>query len=211
MTAPDERPRLRVFRDGRFVEDEPAGAPAEPAPLLAPDSLASRVVGYGCLAVLVLPVLVVALVASLFAVVSGLGEERTSTTGVVLSAGPGTDDAGVRRPHCYEVAYTAGGRDLVHRTCEATPQTAMDLPDEETRAQRDERFAATHAVGSEVRLRHAVEPPYDASGPIADTDVTLLSPGTSGVVVGGLVAASALSFAGLALWLGLRGRRRRSG
>lgn len=207
MTAPDERPRLRVFRDGRFVEDEPAGAPA---PLLAPDSLASRVVGYGCLAVVVLPALLVALVAGLFAVVAGAGEERTSTTGVVLSSGPGTDDAGVPRPHCYEVAYTAEGRDLVHRTCEATPQTAVDLPADETRAQRDERFAATHPVGSEVRLRHAVEPPYRANGGIADTDVTLLSPGTSGVVAGVLVAASALAFAGLALWLGLRGRRRRA-
>ncbi len=94
MTARDERPRLRVFRDGRFLEDEPAGAPE---PLLPPDSLAPR----------------------------------TSTTGMILSVGPGTDADGVRRDHCYEVGYTAGGRDLVHRTCEVLPRAAADLPDDD--------------------------------------------------------------------------------
>ena len=217
MTAPDPPSRLRLFRDGRFVEDEPAGAPATPPPphatpppLLAPDSLASRVVGYGCLAVVVLPMLLVALIAGLFALAAGLDDERTSTTGVIRSIAPGTDDDGVPRDHCYEVAYTAGGRERVHRTCEVLPRAAADVPDDETRAQRDERFAATHVVGSEVRLRHAHEPPYAARGAIADTDVTLLEP-TTGAVIGVLIAGSALSVAGLALWLGLRGRRRRAG
>ena len=206
MAPDDARPRLRLFRDGRFLDDGTAAA--VPAPPLAPDSLPSRLLGCGCLAAVVLAVLLVALVAGLFALVSGAGEERTSTTGVVRSVGPGTDDDGVRHEHCYEVAYTAGGRDLLHRTCEVTPRASVDLADDEPGPQRDARFAAAHGVGSEVRLRHAVDPPYAGSGAIADLDGTLLQPGRTASVVGWLVAGSALSFAASVLWLALRGRRR---
>lgn len=206
--AGDHRTRLRVFRDGRFVEDGPAGPPSTAQPLLAPDSLAARVVGYGCLAVVVVPLLLVALVGGLVAVVSGLGEERRTATGVVLSVGPGTDLDGVRRDHCYEVGYAAGGRDLVHRTCEVLPGVSVHGPvDETTRAQSEQRFAAAHPVGSRVRLRHAAEPPYAAEGPVADHDVTLLHPSRTGVVAGALVAGCAVSLAVGVLWLGLRRRR----
>ena len=205
------RPRLRLFRDGRFVEDEPARAAVQQAPVPAPGSLAGRVVGYGCLVVVVVPLLVVALLGGLVALVSGAATEQTGTTGMVRSVGPGTDVDGVRRDHCYEVAYVAGGRDLVHRTCEVRPRASLDVPVDESRAQQEERFAAAHPVGSRVRLRHAVEPPYAADGAIADLEVTLLHPGRTGVVVGTVVAASALAVVALVLWVVLRGRRRRAG
>ena len=205
------RPRLRLFRDGRFLEDEPARAAVQPTPLPAPGSLAGRVVGCGCLLVVVVPLLVVALLGGLVALVSGAATEQTGTTGVVRSVGPGTDADGVRRDHCYEVAYVAGGRDLVHRTCEVTARASLDVPVDESRAQQDERFAAEHPVGSRVRLRHAVEPPYAADGALADLEVTLLHPGRTGVVVGSVVAACALAVVALVLWAVLRGRRRRAG
>lgn len=211
MSGAAPRSRLRVFRDGRFVEDAPPGGPAAPPPVPRPDSLASRVVGYGCLAVVVLPLLAVALFGGLVALVSGASAERTDTTGVVRSVGPGTDLDGVRRDHCYEVAYVAGGQDLVHRTCEVVPRASVHVPDDESRAQQDERFAAAHPVGSRVRVRHAVEPPYAGDGAIADLEVTFLHPGRTAVVVGAAVATSATAVAVLVLWAGLRPRRRRAG
>lgn len=113
----------------------------------------------------------------------------------------------MRRDHCYEVGYAAGGRDLVHRTCEVLPRASVHVPVDETRAQSEQRFAAAHPVGSRVRLRHAAEPPYAAEGPVADLDVTLLHPGRTGVVAGALVAGCAVSLAVGVLWLGLRRRR----
>jgi hypothetical protein len=63
-------------------------------------------------------------------------------------------------------------------------------------------------VGSHVPVLVAVDPPYDARGPIADPDVTLLGGGTPAALLavrGMLVPAG---IAGAIVLLVVRGRRR---
>jgi hypothetical protein len=204
--------RLRLFRDGRFLDEQaeaPAPLPASsPAPLLPAGSAAAKVLGWGCLVVVLLPPL---LLATLFflvvAAASALDEETRATSGVVTSVGPGQDDFGPR-PWCYEVRYQAADGPRIHRTCDVL-EPGISGTDGAERERAEAAFAAAHPVGTEVQVLQHVDPPSYARGAIADAEGSRLTGGgPTGTLLG---AAGAIVTGGLAaavLWLAIWGAAR---
>ena len=245
--------RLRLFRDGRFLDgpaEPPAPVPAPlpapplapppptapalgqvldllrehvsepglragaPAPLLPAGSTAGNVLGWGCLVVVLLPLLLATLFFLVMTAAFALAGETRATTAVVTSVGPGQDAFGPR-PWCYEVRYQAADGPRTHRTCDVLG-SGISGTDGAERARAEARFAATHPVGTVVQVLQDVDPPSYAEGAIADADG---SPMTGGGRVGALLgAAGALVTGGLsaavlwfAVWSAARARAAQRG
>ena len=195
-TAPSLRQVLDLLREHASENGRPAGAPA---PLLPAGSVAGKVLGWGCLVVVLLPLLLATLFFLIVTAAFAFDEETRAATAVVTSVGPGHDAFGPR-PWCYEVRYEAADGPRTHHTCDVL-QAGISGTEGAERERAEARFAAAHPVGTVVQVLQDVDPPSYAQGAIADAEGSrLMGGGPIGAVVGAVGALVTGGLAAAVLW-----------
>lgn len=184
--------------DGQWL----GSAPPAPAPDPEPPRVASAL-RTGCLLLVGVALLVPAAVLFLVSLISGASEPTDTATATVTSVGPGVDELGRQRPHCYTVSYVVEAGPRTHRSCDVLIDPKRLDGRFEDEQEQEQRFAAEHPVGSRVEVLYEVES-GTAEGEVAAVGYTRTGGNPRLTLFAGL--GSALCVAGT--FFAFRGTRR---